>query len=277
MGRNLKCSREVEGIIEYAAKTVRIPHYVSSTCRPGAITLSGKISNHSKGRAVDFTAAHTDGQAKPTKNSPELLTIFDAFLPVAAYLNELIYCGPSVVYCVKRGKFVPPYACAIHHDHVHAAVEGGIWLPDYLTKPREFAVIGDPVTPKEVNERTDMAAAIVVPRMQSGYAILQTRDGGVFCYDAPFFGSVVNFGTGPCVAFAWTYSGKGYWILGADGGVFAFGDAQYHGGVNTGPLVEHFGNRVPCGIIPYPNGTYDIVGQDLTGDSTPFDRYHCPV
>lgn len=279
MGRNLHCTREVEGIIAYATETIRIPFYVSSTCRPGAITSSGYPSKHSKGKAVDFTAAYGDGRPRPTKNSPELLIIYKAFLPVASYLDELIYCGPGVKYCVKYGKLVPPYACSIHDNHVHVAVKTlgstGIYLADYLTLSKDTVAIGEPVTPKEANERTDMAAAITVPRIQGGYAIMQTRDGGVFTYDTPFFGSMVNIAPGPFVAFTWTLTGKGYWILDSLGAVFAFGDAMYHGGVNEGPLKEHFGNRIPVGIIPRTNGTYDIIGQDLTGDSTPFDSYHC--
>lgn len=277
MGRDLHCSREVEGIIEYAKQTVLTPFYVSSTCRPGAITLSGKLSNHARGWAVDFTAAHGNGEPKPTKNSPELLAIFEAFLPVAAYLNELIYCGPGVMQCVKRGQLVSPYACRIHDNHVHVAINRDTYLSDHLTQTRDITIFGDTVLPYEVNERTDMAPAITVPRMHGGYAILQTRDGGVFCYDAPFFGSLVNIAPGPFVAFTWTLSGKGYWILDAQGAVFSFGDATYHGGVNNGPLKEHFGNRVPVGMVPYRNGTYDIIGQDLSGDNSPFDSYHLPV
>src|SRR5262249_30263917 len=33
----------------------------------------------------------------------------------------------------------------------------------------------------------------------------------------------------PIVAMSRTVSGKGYWLVGADGGVFTFGDARFHG------------------------------------------------
>ena len=33
----------------------------------------------------------------------------------------------------------------------------------------------------------------------------------------------------PIVGFAPTSSGKGYWLVGTDGGIFAFGDARFHG------------------------------------------------
>jgi hypothetical protein len=49
---------------------------------------------------------------------------------------------------------------------------------------------------------------------------------------APYFGSLPGLGivpNAPIVAMAVTPDGDGYWLLGADGGVFSFGDASYHG------------------------------------------------
>lgn len=288
MGRDLHASREVEGIIAYAERVMPGRFYVSSTSRPGAITLSGNVSNHSKKTAVDFTAAHPDGAPWPTVDSKELLDIFEAFRPVAAHMAELIYCGPGASLdddaapeCVKHGKLVPPYACVIHHNHVHTAVEKGVWLADFAPGGPAVPVPaerGPALNLAELKETVDMAAGITVPRPQGGYAVLQTRDGGVFAYDgAPFFGGLVGEAAGPFVAFAWTVSGEGYWIMDGEGAIFAKGDAQYHGGVNAGALVQHFGDRVPVGIVPLGDGTYNIVGQDLSGDASPFDAYHLPV
>jgi hypothetical protein len=96
------------------------PFYVSSTLRPGAVTAAGNLSNHALGCAVDFTAAHPDGRARPTVDSPELLGIFGLFRPYAAHLRELIYCGPGACAvaggpnrCVKAGRWVNPYACPV--------------------------------------------------------------------------------------------------------------------------------------------------------------------
>jgi hypothetical protein len=33
----------------------------------------------------------------------------------------------------------------------------------------------------------------------------------------------------PIVAMASTPTGKGYWLVGSDGGIFTFGDAQFYG------------------------------------------------
>ena len=55
-----------------------------------------------------------------------------------------------------------------------------------------------------------------------------------------------------------TPSGKGYWLVGADGGVFAFGDAGYHG--STGGLRL---NQPVVGMAAAPDGKgYWLVAED---------------
>jgi hypothetical protein len=69
-------------------------------------------------------------------------------------------------------------------------------------------------------------------------------DGGVFAAQiepegpfpapplAPFYGSLPSLGItpdAPIVGISATPDGKGYWLVGADGGVFAFGDAGFYG------------------------------------------------
>lgn len=64
-----------------------------------------------------------------------------------------------------------------------------------------------------------------------GYYIVAV-DGGVFGFNAPFYGSMGGQALAkPIQGFALTPSGKGYWLVGGDGGVFAFGDAKYQGRV----------------------------------------------
>ena len=61
------------------------------------------------------------------------------------------------------------------------------------------------------------------------------------------------------VAIAPTSDGKGYWLIGADGGEFAFGDAGYHGSLPG--LHIHVDDIV--GMVATPNGKgYILVGRD---------------
>jgi len=55
-------------------------------------------------------------------------------------------------------------------------------------------------------------------------------DGHGVVYGAPSYGSTANLHLSkPIVGMASTPSGNGYWLVGADGGVFGFGDAAFHG------------------------------------------------
>jgi len=55
-------------------------------------------------------------------------------------------------------------------------------------------------------------------------------DGGVFAWNAPFFGSAGGLPlNAPILGIAARPQGDGYWLVGLDGGVFAFGDAPFLG------------------------------------------------
>ncbi len=105
----------------------------------------------------------------------------------------------------------------------------------------------------------------------SGYW-LTASDGGVFAYgSAQFHGSSgqtdptkppggANSFTpsAPIVGIAATPSGDGYWLVGSDGSVYAFGDAVDLGGMNGSPLTGAI-----VGITPAPSGQgYWLVGSD---------------
>jgi len=62
----------------------------------------------------------------------------------------------------------------------------------------------------------------------------------------------------PIVGMAPTPSGHGYWLVGADGGVFAFGDAQFYMSLGGTAL-----NAPIVGLAPTPSGHgYWLVGAD---------------
>lgn len=104
-------------LIRYMQQT-GVPHRVSSTIRPGATTRGSggkRMSLHAVGRAVDFVGP------RPSVDSPELLAIYRAFLPVRNLLSELIYSGPG------GSNPSNPITRADHHNHVHVGLmRGGI-------------------------------------------------------------------------------------------------------------------------------------------------------
>ncbi|HEY1830704.1 MAG TPA: Ig-like domain-containing protein [Acidimicrobiales bacterium] len=66
-----------------------------------------------------------------------------------------------------------------------------------------------------------------------GYWLLG-GDGGVFSFNAPFYGSTGNIRLNkPVVGMTATGDGGGYWFVAADGGVFSFGDATFYGSTGS--------------------------------------------
>src|SRR5207249_2122602 len=84
-----------------------------------------------------------------------------------------------------------------------------------------------------------------------------------------FYGSVGNLRLHkPVAGMAATPSGKGYWLVATDGGIFAFGDARFLG--STGGLTL---NQPIVGMAPTPDGAgYWLVASDggifAFGDAT---------
>jgi N-acetylmuramoyl-L-alanine amidase len=62
---------------------------------------------------------------------------------------------------------------------------------------------------------------------------LVAADGGIFAFDAPFLGSVGASTLGRAVVGMATTGGRGYWLVGADGGLYALGSAPFDGAVHV--------------------------------------------
>jgi 3D (Asp-Asp-Asp) domain-containing protein len=76
--------------------------------------------------------------------------------------------------------------------------------------------------------------------------------------DATTYGDLAGIQAAPIVAAAMTPTGRGYWLVGADGGVFAFGDAHFFGSLGGHPLNSHI-----VGIAATPSGAgYWLVAAD---------------
>jgi hypothetical protein len=75
---------------------------------------------------------------------------------------------------------------------------------------------------------------------------------------APRLGSPKKPPRAPLVGMAANPTGKGYWLVGSDGGIFTFGDAKFHGSTGGRRL-----NRPIVGMAPTPSGKgYWLVASD---------------
>ena len=85
------------------------------------------------------------------------------------------------------------------------------------------------------------------------------RDGGMFTYGVPYFGSMGGAQLNqPIVGLARTPNGGGYWQVASDGGIFSFGNARFHG--STGNI--HL-NQPIVGMASTPSGNgYWLVASD---------------
>ena len=89
----------------------------------------------------------------------------------------------------------------------------------------------------------------------SGLGVVTSHGG------APVFGSPAQSGVRlaqPIVGMAATPDGKGYWLVGSDGGIFAFGDARFYGSTGTINLSQPI---VTMAATPDGKG-YWLVGSD---------------
>ena len=97
------------------------------------------------------------------------------------------------------------------------------------------------------------------PSAPQGYWLV-ARDGGIFSYDRPFFGSTGSIKLNqPIVGMATTNDENGYRMVGADGGVFDYGDAIYLGSLPAYDI--HVSNVVAIVGDPTTDGYY-IVESD---------------
>lgn len=104
---------------------------------------------------------------------------FDLFVPVETSTYELIYADPPSgkradgsygPYNIKAGKRVRPYAVSGHHDHVHVAVNRGVFLKH--PKP----------TPEENMARVPGAVDFCV--MHNDDLVIAANDGAIYHFDA---------------------------------------------------------------------------------------------
>jgi len=133
-----------------------------------------------------------------------------------------------------------------------------------------------PEGPGTSGSQTSVVGAAANPTGEGYWTV--SADGEVVAHNgATFYGDTFSNGiTGlggahplnaPIVGIAPTSNGQGYWLVAADGGIFTYGNAQYHGtpysdGI-TGLGGAHPLNAPISAIIPTPTGSgYRLIAQD---------------
>jgi hypothetical protein len=109
-----------------------------------------------------------------------------------------------------------------------------------------------PTVPTVPNKPSD------VPAVDQGYRVVGA-DGLVLSYGVQGYGDLSQVELNDWIINASrTASGRGYWLLGADGGIFAFGDAQFYGSMGGKPL-----NAPVVAMAPTSTGAgYWLVAED---------------
>ncbi len=96
------------------------------------------------------------------------------------------------------------------------------------------------------------------PPAPVGYRFVAS-DGGIFSFNAPFYGSMGGKHlNAPIVGMASTSNGMGYWFVASDGGIFSFGNAKFYGSMGGRHL-----NAPIVGMAADPaTGGYWFVASD---------------
>lgn len=163
---------------------------------------------------------------------------------------------------------VTAYPCLIHQYNSAGQIPGAVGNFDmnyFAGSEAEFdAVFSVPPSPTP----TKAVVRSMVCDRPGGGIYTARPDGTVDAFNAPFFGSMSGKPlNAPIVGICATNSGQGYWLVGADGGIFGFGDAAYYG--PSMALVAQWnlgvGRAIP--IIGIARGVQPGVAYHIVGDS----------
>ena len=134
-----------------------------------------------------------------------------------------------------------------------AAVTGGV--ADRVTAGvagvTAGAPAGDPTS-------SHLVVATAADPATGGYWVVAS-DGGVFSFDAPFYGSAGALTLArPVVGATSTPDGGGYWLVASDGGVFSYGDARFFGSMGG----QHLNQPIVGMAATLDGGGYWLVASD---------------
>jgi len=150
-------------------------------------------------------------------------------------------------------EFLKEYAGQVGWNHPGWAEPGGSGCPEAW----HWEWVGDGGTLGATPIRADVVA-LVPSSDDRGYASVSGLGALVTRGDFVDQGSAASIFISWLIVGAAGAPGGGYWLVGADGGVFSFGDAQFHGSASTLHLNEPI-----VGMAATPDGGgYWLVGAD---------------
>jgi hypothetical protein len=139
---------------------------------------------------------------------------------------------------------------------------GGYYVADNDQEVYAYgdAEYGQPMTAPPADSSQPPAVAVAEETVSNGSEgyLTVTAKGIVTASGAEFYGSITTPLNQPIVGIAVTPDNQGYWLVASDGGVFAFGDAQYYGGMGG----KHLNQPIVGMAADDATGGYWLVAAD---------------
>jgi GH25 family lysozyme M1 (1,4-beta-N-acetylmuramidase) len=198
---------------------------------------------------------------------------------VYASLDTLSWLGqdPTYLWLADPGASAPAKPCVLWQSGTKniSGVPNPTDTDELMASPQQLKELfgGSMITTKSIYPPVAMLSS----KTGNGYLVV-AQDGGVFSFgDAVYEGNTYTLGfTGlmgskplnaPIVAAGLTSTGLGYWLVGADGGVFSFGDATFCGSCYSAGLTglggAHPLNKPVCSFASTPDDKgYWLLAQD---------------
>jgi GH25 family lysozyme M1 (1,4-beta-N-acetylmuramidase) len=200
---------------------------------------------------------------------------------VYASLDTLSWLGqdPTYLWLADPGASEPAKPCVLWQSGTTniSGVPNPTDTDELMASPAQLKELfgGSMITTKSIYPPVAMLSS----KTGNGYLVVAS-DGGTFNFgDQGWFGSTYTLGltglTGsrplaaPIVAAGMTSTGLGYWLVGADGGVFNLGDAKMYGNTYTEGFTGLTGakplDKPICAFASTPDDSgYWLIGQDGT-------------
>ncbi len=139
---------------------------------------------------------------------------------------------------------------------------GGYYVGDNNQEVYAYgdAEYGQSMTAPPADSSQRPAVGIAVEEVSNGSMgyLTVTAQGQVIANGTEFYGSINEPLNEPIVGIAVTPDNEGYWLVASDGGVFAFGDATYYGGMGG----KHLNQPIVGMAADDATGGYWLVAAD---------------